>query len=142
MKLWSERLKPEGKITYKGRGPDDGEFWTVRLEAEDVPLHLVGNFEDDKIAVQDLRNVFFFGCHPIFVETVGKGIRIAATRCQICQAYVTDMASAEWKTCHACSGKCEHTLEHGFTHSETKELGVGDFCTKCGRVPKTQVAAT
>lgn len=133
--LWIERLAPGDKIAYRGRGPDDGEFWTVRLEAADVGLTLVGNFEADKLVVQQLRNTFYFGCHPIFVEAVGAGVRIAATRCNVCQSYVIDMPSAEWKTCQACSEKCQHELEHGFTHSETKELDVGNFCVKCGRVP-------
>jgi len=140
--LWAERLRPDEKITYKGRGPDDGEYWTVRLEAADVGLTLVGNFEEDKRAIESLRNAFFFGCNPIFVEAVGDGVRIAATRCKLCGSYVIDMPSAEWKTCQPCSERCQHELERGITHSETKELDVGNFCVKCGRAPAPTGATT
>lgn len=134
LSLWTQRLKPGDRIYYRGRGPDDGEFWTVKIEAADVTLHLVGNVEEDKYAIQDVRNALFFsGAGPLYLGAEGAVVTIAGGLCKHCKAPVTDMASCEWATCDRCVSSCQHVPVRGITHSPTKEIGAGWFCDKCGR---------
>lgn len=131
--IWKANLKPEDEIAYRGRGPNDGEFWTVKLEAANVGITLVGETEKDKFGIQDLRNAFFNSGGPHFMEAAGDGVRIYGRRCKVCGATVIEMHSCEWQTCDACAAKCKHEVEKGFTHSNVKELDVGHYCVKCGR---------
>ncbi len=131
--IWKANLKPEDEIAYKGRGPEDNGFWTVKLEAANIGITLIGEVDADKYGIQDLRNAFFNSGSPHFMEAVGDSVRIYGRRCKVCGATMIDMASCEWKTCDACSTKCEHEVEKGFTHSNVKELDVGYYCVKCGR---------
>lgn len=133
LEIWKANLKPEDSITYKGRGENDGEFWTIKLEAANVGLTVVGESEEDKYRVQNLRNAFFNSGSPHFLEAINDSVRIYGRRCKDCNATMIEMASCEWKTCDACAAKCEHEVEKGFTHSETKEIDVGHYCVKCGR---------
>ncbi len=156
-------LKPEDKLSYGGRGQDgdDNKFWTVRLHAgarkerqsktegritvtQDVhvggvELVLRGSTEEDKYEVNSIRNTCFHGGSSglIFLGTLevdGKtAIVTTAKRCKHCGAQMIRYDDCEWNTCDACAVKCEHNYVHGAIHGGNTDIGVGEYCNKCGR---------
>lgn len=133
---WRERLEPEAKLDYRGRGADDGKFWTIVIEGLDLRLRIVGESDVEKDIVQGLRNACYFGKGgglTYLGPHDGGGIVVTGVRCKLCRSPMIEMAACEWHTCDACAAKCDHEVTRGFTHSESKEMDVGDFCAKCGR---------
>lgn len=145
-------LKPGAKMSYGGRDRDCGsdKFSVVILHAkstvkgakkakrEEVELILRGSTEDDKYAVNGIRNTCFFGSGElIFISTIDvegkKAIVVTAMHCKICGKPMIDSTSCECKTCKDCSAKCHHKYERGAVHGPSLEIGLGEFCSKCGR---------
>lgn len=155
-------LKPEDTLSYGGRGQDgDGDkFCTVHLHAGasretqsktegnvtvtrnvhvgGVELMLRGSTEDDKYEVNGIRNACYLGSgKPIFLgETTvdgRKAITVTMGRCKHCGAGMINSSACEWGTCDACVAKCEHSYVRGFIHGGGTDIGVGEYCNKCGR---------
>lgn len=155
-------LKPEDKLSYSGRerDSDDERFCTVRLHAggrkevrsensgnltmcrtvhvDSVELILKGTTEEDKNEVSSIRNMCYFGSSGLIfigeVEMDGKkAIVTTGLRCKHCGAGMIQYSDCEWKTCDACAAKCEHNYVHGAIHGGGTDIGVGEFCNKCGR---------
>lgn len=155
-------LKPEDKLSYGGRGSDgEGDkFCTVNLHAggreeekvetqgnvtfhstvhvDSVKLVLRGSTEDDKHEVNRIRDTCYFGSGGlIFIgetELDGKkSIITTAKRCKHCGAGMIRYSDCEWSTCDACAAKCEHNYVRGAIHGGGTDIGVGEFCDKCGR---------
>ncbi len=150
------------KLKYGGRGkdPDDEDFCTVFLHAGgesewvteqkspnfsvtqeqftgDTKLELVGSTTDDKYAVGSIRNTCYFGSGGLIFlgETTHEGkqaINVTAARCKHCAANMIDYGRCEWKTCSKCADACDHKYERGMVHSPGLDVGMGEFCTKCG----------
>jgi hypothetical protein len=155
-------LKPEGKLSYGGRGRDgdDDKFCTVHLHAggreekrsetsgnvtmhhtvhvDSVELILRGSTDEDKREVNCIRDTCYFGSDGlIFVgetEVDGKkSIIITAKRCKHCGAGMIRYSDCDWSTCDACAAKCEHNYVRGAVRGGGTDIGVGMFCNKCGR---------
>ncbi|MBI4088035.1 hypothetical protein HY418_01475 [Candidatus Kaiserbacteria bacterium] len=161
-------LKPEDKLSYGGRGRDgdDDKFCTVHLHAggrvegkretqgnvttirtvhvDSVELVLRGSTEEDKHEVGRIRDTCYFGSGGlIFIgetEVDGKkSIITTAKRCKHCGAGMIRWSNCEWGTCDACAAKCEHNYVRGAIHGGGTDIGVSEFCNKCGRVkPKSE----
>jgi len=158
-------VKENDKLEYGGRADDGdcGTFVTVTLHAGgkkervtkdlgggstytsdeyvgSVKLVLRGRTKADKYRVNGIRNTCFFGSDGLIylgkTEVDGKTSIIAtASRCKVCDEGMLDHHACEWKTCDSCAKKCDHKYERGAIHSSTLDLGVGEYCTKCGRCP-------
>ncbi|MBI3956359.1 MAG: hypothetical protein HY340_00005 [Candidatus Kerfeldbacteria bacterium] len=155
-------LKPEDKLSYGGRGRDgdDDRFCTVHLHAgsreeerietgRNVTIHrtvhvggvelvLRGSTEEDKHEVGSIRDMCYFGSGGlIFIgmtEVDGKkAIVTIGKRCQHCGAGMTRFTECEWNTCDACAAKCEHNYVRGMIHGGGTDMGVGEYCDRCGR---------
>jgi hypothetical protein len=157
-------LKPEDRIFYDGRDQDgdDDKFSVIylyagaRKEKQDktvnkniintrsiyiggVKLILRGSTKKDKYEVNGIRNTCYFGSGGLIflggTEVDGKkAVITTAKRCKHCGAGMIDLVSCEWSTCDACAAKCEHNYDYGFVHGRGREIGMDDFCDKCGRV--------
>lgn len=122
-----ERSRTEGKITIN--------HWVY---VGGVKLTLIGTTKDDKHEVGCIRDTCYFSTGGlIFLKKTEVDDKIAivvtAMRCKHCNAGMIDMGSCEWKTCDACAEKCQHTYSRGAIHGGGIDIGVGDFCDKCGR---------
>lgn len=149
LSAWVAQLDPGAKLAYKGRGPNDGaqDFWTVVLEGAGLRLTLRGECDPDKLLVNDLRNVCFFGrigglrlADWAFQGAKLAYVLISAGYCQRCQSSMIDPVSAQWGVCPACAEECQHTLtaeDEPTADFDTGELGADRFCTSCGRVPES-----
>jgi len=155
-------LKPEDKLSYGGRERDgnDDKFCIVYLHAggheeeqsetnrnvtvcrtvhvDSVKLTLVGTTEEDKHEVGHIRDTCYFGSGGlIFIgetEVDGKkSIITTAERCKHCGAGMIRYFDYKWSICDACAAKCEHNYVHGAIHGGGTDIGVGEFCDKCGR---------
>ena len=155
-------LKPEDKLSYGGRGRDgdDDKFCAIYLHAggrkekqsetignvtmihtvhvDSVKLTLIGTTEEDKHEVNRIRNTCYFGSGGlIFIgetEVDGKkAIITTAERCKHCGAGMIYYLDCEWSTCDACVAKCEHNYVRGAIHGGSTDIGIGQFCNKCGR---------
>jgi hypothetical protein len=155
-------LKPEDKLSYgrRGRDGDDDKFCTVHLHAGarkerqsktegnitvtrdvhigGVELVLRGTTEEDKHEVGRIRDMCYFGSGGlIFIgETEVDGVKaIVSTglRCKHCGAGMIRYSDCEWETCDACAARCEHNYVRGAIHGGGTDIGVGEFCDKCGR---------
>ncbi|MCA9355170.1 hypothetical protein KC865_01295 [Candidatus Kaiserbacteria bacterium] len=156
------RMKPEEKLKYGGRGtdPEGEDFCTVFLHAGgeseiveekvnpnftvvqrqftgSTKLELVGTTEDDKYAIGGIRNACYFATGGLIFlgETMYDGkqaINVTAARCKHCSANLIEFGRCEWKTCAKCAEKCEHEYKRGMVHGPGLDMGVGEFCTKCG----------
>ncbi len=156
------RMKPEDKLEYAGRRKDldDEDFCTVILHAggtselveEEVnqdltfiqrqftnstKLELIGTTKADKFAISKIRNACYFATGGLIFlgETSHNGkqaINVTAARCKHCSANLIDFGRCEWKTCAKCAEQCAHEYERGMIHGPGLDMGVGEFCTKCG----------
>lgn len=164
----TEILKPGDKLSYGGRGSDgnDNKFCIVHLHAGareerqnktvgsttfwhsvhvgGVHLVLRGSTENDKSEVGRIRDACFFGAGGLIYigETElnkTKSIITTAMRCEHCNSNMLERVECEWRTCNACAAKCMHDYERGPIHGGGIDIGVGEFCSKCGRgKPKTK----
>lgn len=149
LSAWVAKLDRGAKLHYRGRGPNDGneDFWTIILESAGIGLRLRGEIEPEKLIVNDLRNVCFFGRVGglLLVDWAFQGealeyVLLSGGHCERCQASVIDPGSAQWGVCLACAKQCEHHLtetEKLTANYSTGKLGAARFCTGCGRVPET-----
>lgn len=155
-------LKSGDKLTYAGRerDDDDGNFCrvnlhvgarhlkqcrtkgniTVRRSAYIGGLKLVlrGTTEEDKREVGRIRDTCFFGSGGLIflgeVEVDGKkSITTTGMHCKHCGSGMIRYDDCEWKTCDVCAAKCEHIYVRGAIRGGGLEVGVGEFCDKCGR---------
>ena len=155
-------LKPEDKMSYGGRGQDgdDDKFCIVHLHAggrkkkrsetsgnatmhrtvhvDSVELVLRGTTEKDKHEVNRIRDICYFGSSGLIFlgETKvdgKKAIITTAKRCKHCGAGMIRYSDCEWGTCDACAAKCEHNYVRDAIHGGGTNIGVGEFCDKCGR---------
>lgn len=161
-------LKPEDKLVYGGREKDgEGDKFckihlhvgshkeertevrgkiTIRctLNVGGVELVLCGSTEEDKQEVGRIRDTCYFGSGGLIflgeAEVDGKRVMVTtAKRCKHCQAGMIRHTECEWSTCDACAGKCEHNYVRGAIHGGGTDIGMGEFCDKCGRgKPKTK----
>ena len=155
-------LKSEDKLSYGGRGRDgdDDKFCTVHLHAggreeersetsgnvtvnrtvhvDSVELVLRGSTEEDKHEVGRIRDMCYFGSGGLILigetEVDGKKAIVATgKRCKHCGVGMIRYFDCEWRTCDACAAKCEHNYVRGMIHGGGTDMGVGEFCDKCGR---------
>lgn len=158
----SAMLKPEDRLCYDGRSEDgDGDkFCKIHLHAgghreerreisgkatlvrqvyvDSIELILRGSTEDDKHEVGRIRDICFFGSSGlIFLEETEvdgkKAIVTTGKRCKLCGVGMIKRAACEWSTCDECAAKCEHNYIRGAFHGGGVDIGVGDFCSICGR---------
>lgn len=131
------------KIRYGGRRSEENEkFVMVRLHVQpdksDEGFLVKGSTEDDKYGVNNIRNICYFRTNGlIFLDAIDvdgkKALRLTASYCKHCNAPMATMRECEWVTCDECAAKCEHEYERGMIHGSGLEMGVGEFCGKCGR---------
>lgn len=135
------RLKIGDKLEYLGRGPDAGEgFFTVRVKAGKGVLLISGDEEDDRFAVNNLRNVCYFSSGLFYMGRTGDSVKLTGGQCKICGAQVVKDTDVEWKVCHGCYEKCDHVLgEPDIVHGR-RGLDIKRYCQKCGRVPQDIVS--
>ncbi len=155
-------LKPEDKLSYGGRGRDgdDDKFCIIHLHAGareeeqsttkgrvtvsktvhvgGVELVLRGSTEEDKHEVGRIRDTCYFGSNGLIflgeTEMDGKkAIITTAKRCKLCGGGMIGYFDCEWGVCDACAAKCEHNYVRGAIHGGSMDIGVGEFCDKCGR---------
>lgn len=145
------------KMQYHGRGtdPDDENAITVRFNAGGkyervtkgnstnpdyvggVTFHLIGTTPEDKDELGYVRDTCYVGSGGLILveqsEVDGTpALVFTAKHCKLCGAPMIKMGRCEWETCDACSDKCEHELETGAIHGGGIDLGLGQFCGKCG----------
>lgn len=155
-------LSPEDKLSYGGRGRDgdDDKFCVVYLHAGgrkekrvethgDVTVHstehvdgikltLVGTTEEDKHEVGRIRDTCYLGSGGLIflgeTEVNGKkAVVMTAKRCKHCGTGMIGYVDCEWSTCDTCAAKCGHNYVHGAIRGGGTDIGVGEFCDKCGR---------
>ena len=155
-------LKPEDKLSYGGRQRDDKDdkFCVLNFhvnarqerqtKAEEnhtitrsvyiggIKLVLRGSTEEDKHEINRIRDTCYFGsgCLIFLDETEiddHKAIVTTAKRCKHCNARMIQYYECGWSTCDACAKKCEHNYVHKITLGGGTNIGVGEFCDKCGR---------
>ena len=147
-------LKPEGKLSYCGRGKDENYTvrlhvggreeretqgkWTRSVYIGGIELVLCGTSESDKGEVANLGNICHFGgSELIFIgETDVDGKRsiiITPKRCKSCGKNIATLAECEWGICNVCATVCEHHYVNYFAHGEAGSLFYDEFCDKCGR---------
>lgn len=161
-------LKVGDGLSYGGRGRDgdDDKFCMVHLHAGarrerqtktegnssvtrwvhigGVELLLRGSTEDDKYEVNGIRNICYFGSGGLIflgeIEVNGKkAIVVTAKYCKVCGRAMINLVACEWSVCDDCDAKCEHAYVRGAVHGGGLEIGVREFCQKCGRVkPKSK----
>lgn len=152
-------IKPREKLVYGGKRRD-GEHCLIHLYAGSkveektqkisanvtfthdvhvggVELILRGTTKADKQVVGSIRDTCFFGSGGlIFLKTVkvdGKTSLVTTAKfCQHCGRGMIEMGRCEWKTCRACAAACEHTYKTGAVHGGGLDIGLGEYCTKCG----------
>lgn len=151
-------LEPGGELSYGGRSRD-GEtrkFCVLHLHVGakreersetkgnvtiysteyvgGIKLVLCGSTEEDKDAVWSVRHGALYSGHLVLLDVVevdGKqSIVTTAGHCKHCGA---NLLETEWKTCDACAAKCEHVYIRGAIHGGGTDIGVGEFCSICGR---------
>lgn len=120
----------------------------INHPAGGIDLVVRGDEESDRYEVNGLRNACFFGHVDLDIVEISEvdgqlAIAFVLAYCQHCQAAMLDMVECEWRTCHACAAKCEHSYKLGPVHGGGSELGLGSFCTRCGRAePKGNLGNT
>lgn len=151
-----------GKMNYNGRStyPDDENAVAIRFNAGGqqrrqthtnehggsiiytvydggVTFDLFGSTTEDKHELACVRNTCYFGSGGlIFVEQTEVDGELAlvftAKHCKHCGAPMLRMARCEGNTCDACVEKCDHEYKRGAIHGGSIDIGVGEFCVKCG----------
>lgn len=90
-----------------------------------------------------MRDVCFFGSGGlIFLEakkSVWKTSLVTTGRlCKICRKPMISMRACEWGICDEDAQICNHQYERGAIHGGGLDIGIGEFCTVCGKTkPKT-----
>jgi hypothetical protein len=141
--LIADQASAGEKLKYAGRGsyPDypRDKFVTVNLEfGDNVRLTLRGSTEADRFAINDIRNMCYYGSGKLIFlgkTTVDGATAIVVTNsyCELCGAPMATALQAESKICDACAEKCEHTYKTGLVHGPGVSMGLGEFCTICKR---------
>ncbi len=152
-------LKPEDRFGYGGmrHGGEDGKSCLVYLHVgaerrekkEIVSEHLTfithpyeggielvlgGSTEEDKKEMWGIRYGCCYGGGLIFLgETEIDGKKAIITTAGCCKHCGAALLEPEWKTCDTCAAKCEHDYVKGAVHGGGMDIGVGEFCDKCGR---------
>ena len=154
-------LKPGDRFIHRGRRYDEeshrtttlilqagGESkWESRKESEWVTITemvYVGGIEIEfqtaeggeemlgQIAMTSYYSggLVFLGVTEVYGK---KSLTVTGTYCKNCGAAIVDSGRCEWGICEACVQKCEHDYKVGAIHGARVDIGVGEFCGKCGR---------
>lgn len=62
-----------------------------------------------------------------------KSVVVTGRYCKNCGAAIIDSGRCEWGVCEICVQKCEHEYRRGAIHGGKVDIGVGEYCGKCGR---------
>ena len=126
-------------VSEEERSDTSGNVTVHRtVHVDSVKLILIGTTEEDKHEVGRIRDACYFGSGGlIFIgetEVDGKkAIITTAKRCKHCGSGMIRYFDCERSTCDACAAKCEHNYVRGAIHGGGTDIGVGEFCDKCGR---------
>lgn len=106
-----------------------------------IQFALRGTTEQDKYEINGIRNTCYFGSGGLIylgkVEVDGKvGIVCTAKYCSKCGATMLGRLECEWNICDDCAKKCRHAYERGAIFGPGVDIGMGEFCGKCGRARK------
>lgn len=155
-------LKPGGVLSYGGRKDVGSEgFCELRLHAGakkknhterhgnmtiSQPVHvggvkfmLRGSTKADKLEVRRIRDLCYCGRGGGLVflgsaQVAGqKALVVVGSHCERCKANMITRGECEWGVCDACAKKCKHKFTLGMVHGGKVGVGLGEFCTTCGR---------
>jgi len=134
-------FKPGDKIRYGGReSKNDEEIYSIYFEINDAnkKFILIGNTEEDKNEIKEIRNACFFGSGSLIylgkTDFCGEeSIIITLAYCKLCNKQIIDFSECNGLVCNSCADKCEHKYVPGFFHG-TVDIGVGEICSICNRV--------
>lgn len=154
----TDNAKAGDMLQYKGRESDEGsqDFFVVHLNfgghlerREQRPgiftydieggqkFTLRGTTEDDKYAVNGIRNSLFFGSGSLTIlgtVTINgvPALVVTIAYCKKCGAAMIGHRACEWEVCDACASKCHHMYKRGAVHGSNVDIAVGEFCMRCG----------
>ena len=100
-----------------------------------VLLVLRGTNLRDKKLLLGVRSAVYMngGTLHLLQQLRGGGAVFTAKRCKHCRTPMIDRISCEWNTCNLCALVCVHEYERGAVTGGGVDIGIGEFCGKCGR---------